>query len=281
MLATWLIVFREVLEAALIVSIVLAASRGVPGRGLRVAAGLGLGIAGAALVALFAREIALAAAGMGQELFNAGVLFLAVVMLGWHNVWMSRHARDVARHAADLGQAVLSGDRPQSVLTVVTGLAVLREGSEVVLFLYGIAAADGAAAPMLAGGLLGLATGVGLGAALYFGLLQIPARHLFGVTGWLILLVAAGMASQGTAFLVQSGLLPSPWGTVWDTSALLSERSVVGQVLHVLVGYVARPIDMQLAAYGVTLAVISGLMWSFGEGATRRGHGGTAGHNAG
>ena len=265
MLATWLIVFREVLEAALIVSIVMAAARGLPRRGLRIGLGVAAGLLAAAAVALFAREISMAAAGLGQEMFNAGVLFLAVLMLGWHNVWMSRHARDLSRQMADLGRALVAGRRPYYVLSVVTGLAVLREGSEVVLFLYGIAASDvGQSVPMLAGGLLGVGTGVLVGVGLYLGMLQIPTRYVFSVTGWLILLVAAGMASQGASYLAQAGLLPSPWGAVWDSSALLSERSVVGKMLHVLIGYVDQPTGLQLIAYTLTIAVISGLMWFYG-----------------
>src|SRR5204862_5352474 len=126
-------------------------------------------------------------------------------------------------------------------LAFAVGLAVLREGSEVVLFLYGIAAAgqDGAGA-MAFGGALGLVAGVAAGAAIYFGLVHIPMRHLFSVTGWLILLLAAGMASQGAAFLLQADLLPPLGQRLWDTSFLLSEQSLTGRVLHTLIRYAAR-----------------------------------------
>src|SRR6267154_5770695 len=96
MLATAIIVFREVLEAALIVGIVMAASRGVPQRGAWIAAGVGGGVLGAIAVAAAAETIAEAVAGIGQEIFNAIVLFAAVAMLGWHNIWMSRHGRELA-----------------------------------------------------------------------------------------------------------------------------------------------------------------------------------------
>ena len=112
MLSTAIIVFREILEAALIIGVVLAASRGVVGRNKAVFAGIFGGLAGAVLVALFAGEISSAVAGSGQELFNATVLLIAVVMLGWHNVWMKRHGREMARAMADIGAAVRSGGRP-------------------------------------------------------------------------------------------------------------------------------------------------------------------------
>jgi high-affinity iron transporter len=264
MFATALIVFRETLEAALIVGIVMAATRGAAGRGRWVGAGIVAGTAGAAAVAAFADAIATAVSGMGQELLNACVLFTAVTMLGWHNVWMKQHGRELAARISGIGRGVVEGSRPLYALAVVVGLALLREGSEVVLFLYGVVSSQRAGTlPMLAGGIIGLAGGTAAGFAMYRGLLRIPARHLFTVTAWMILLLAAGMAAQGARYLVQAGVLP-PLGTaLWNTSALLPEQSLPGQILHVLVGYMARPDGVQVLFYTVTLVLIGGLMkWS-------------------
>ncbi|HUC72554.1 MAG TPA: FTR1 family protein [Stellaceae bacterium] len=261
MLATAIIVFREVLEAALVVGIVLAASRGVPGRGLWISGGIVAGILGASVVAGCAEAIAAAVDGIGQELFNATILFTAVVMLGWHNIWMNRHGRELASAAASLGKAVVGGSRPLYALGLVVGIAVLREGSEVVLFLYGIAVASGVGAlSMLAGGVLGLIGGVAIGWLIYFGLLAIPVKRLFTVTSWLILLLAAGMASQGAAFLMQANLLPSFGNDLWDTSSILGERSVLGTLLHVLIGYSAQPAGIQVIFYLATILIIGSLM---------------------
>lgn len=257
MLSTAVIVFREVLEAALVVSIVLAATKGVPGRAWWVGAGLLGGVVGAAFIAAFADVVSAWASGMGQEVFNAGVMFVATIMLAWHSIWMGKHGREMAQQLSQVGRAVAAGSRPLTGLAIVVGVAVLREGSEAVLFLYGIAAGDPGQAPqMIAGGALGVLGGVGLGAGMYAGLLQIPLQRLFSVTNALIVLLAAGMASQGTGFLVSAGWLPS-WGdTVWDTSWLLKESSVVGKMLHTLVGYTARPAGIQIVAYVATLLVI-------------------------
>jgi high-affinity iron transporter len=260
MLATAIIVFREVLEASLVVGIVLAASRGVPRRGVWVASGIAAGILGAALVAAGAGTMAAAVNGIGQELFNATILFTAVAMLGWHNIWMNRHGRELAAAAATLGKAVVGGTRPLYALTLVVGIAVLREGSEIVLFLYGVAIVSAAGGlSMLGGGILGLAGGAAIGALIYLGLLAIPLRRLFTVTSWLILLLAAGMASQGAAFLMQANLLPSLGNELWDTSSILSERSVLGLLLHVLIGYSAQPAGIQVVFYLVTLLGILAL----------------------
>ncbi len=261
MFATAIIVFREVLEASLVIGIVLAASRDVPRRGLWVTGGVAAGAFGAGLVAAGADAIAAAVSGVGQELFNASILFTAVAMLGWHNIWMNRHGRELASASARLGASVSSGSRPLYALALVVGIAVLREGSEIVLFLYGVALAGGGGGlGMLAGGILGLAGGAALGGLIYLGLLAIPLRRLFTVTSWLILLLAAGMASQGAAFLMQANLLPALGNDVWDTSAFLTENSVVGLLLHVLIGYSAAPAGIQVVFYLATLLVIGTLM---------------------
>ncbi len=262
MLPTAIIVFREVLEAALIIGIVMAASRGALGRGLWVSGGIAAGVLGACSVALFAATIAAAAAGMGQELFDAGILFAAVCMLGWHNVWMSSHGRELAANAKQLGADVRSGARPLWALGIVVAVAVLREGSEIVLFLYGIALAGQGGGPleMVIGGVIGLALGVAAGTAIYLGLVAIPMRLLFTVTTWLILFLAAGLASQGAAFLMQANVLPPLGSNLWDTSFLLSDSSLAGRVLHTLIGYTAQPAGIQILFYLATVVIISGLM---------------------
>jgi high-affinity iron transporter len=215
-----------------------------------------LGLVGAVVVALFAERIAGALEGMGQEVFNATVLLAATAMLGWHNVWMKRHGAAIARDMTALGRDVAAGTRSLAMLLGVVGLAVLREGSEVVLFLYGIAAAGTNTAGVLTGGLVGLAAGAAFGALLYFGLVAIPTRHLFSVTSALLLLLAAGMAMQAAGFLVQAGKLPALADPLWDTSAWLSGQSVPGQVLHALMGYVDRPSGMQVVFFlSVALAI--------------------------
>lgn len=261
MLSTALIVFREILEAALVVSIILAATKGVYRRGFWVAWGVVGGILGASLVAVFADAISAWASGAGQELFNAGVMFIAALMLAWHSIWMSKHGREMAVQLTEVGEAVSSGDRALSGMAIVVAVAVLREGSEAVLFLYGIAASDpNQTWQMLMGGLLGITSGVAMGIALYFGLLRVAMRHLFKVTNGMIILLAAGMASQGVAFLVSANWLPALGETLWDSSWLLKESSIVGKMLHTLIGYSAQPSGIQVLTYLATLIIITALV---------------------
>lgn len=264
MLAALLIVFREVFEAGLIVGIVMAVTSGVAGRGRWIAGGVAAGVLGACLVAVFTGGLSDLFGGSGQEVFNAAILGFAVLMLTWHNVWMSRHGRELAAELRAAGEAVVAGSKSLAALAVVVAIAVLREGSEVVLFLYGVAAAQGGASfSMVVGGFIGLILGSLVCLMTYLGLITIPTRYLFGVTSALIALLAAGMAAQAIAFLEQANILTTLDETVWDTSWILSDSSYLGRALHTLVGYVDQPTAMQLIVYAATLAVIVLLMKVF------------------
>jgi high-affinity iron transporter len=261
MVAALIIVFREVIEAGLVVGIVMAATKAVAHRGQWIAGGVLAGFIGACLVAVFVGAITAAFAGMGQELFNASVLGIAVVMLTWHNVWMARHGREIATEMLTLGKAVVAGSRTLLALALVVGIAILREGSEVVLFLYGIVTSEGGwSLSILLGGLAGLALGALVSVLTYLGLLRIPGRYLFAVTSLLIALLAAGMAAQAVGFLEQANIVTAFSAVLWDSSGILSDSSLLGKVLHTLIGYNDRPSGMQVAVYVATLALTYILM---------------------
>lgn len=261
MLAALIIVFREVFEAGLIVGIVLAVTRDVAHRGRWIVGGVLAGIAGACLVAAFAGGLSQLFAGMGQELFNAAILGIAVVMLTWHNVWMASHGREIALEMRAVGHAVAEGSKPLGALAVVVGVAVLREGSEVALFLYGVGTSEGGSAlAFTIGGCLGLLLGAGVCLLTYLGLVRIPPRALFATTTVLITLLAAGMAAQAVAFLERANWLTSLDSVVWDTGWLLSETSIPGRALHTLIGYTDQPTQMEIFVYLVVVAVTGLLM---------------------
>lgn len=260
MLGSAVIVFREVFEASLIIAVVLGASRGAEGRGRWVSGGIALGIAGACVVAAFAGRISNAAEGSGQELLNASILLVAVIMLAWHNVWMSAHGRKLTAEMRRLGHDVTVGAKPLSAILAVTSLAVLREGSETVLFLYGLLAGGTDRVSLLAGSALGLAAGILLGFLLYQGIVRIPLRQFFGITGWIVLLLASGLSANAADYLAQVGMIPVLSTQLWDTSQLLSQSSLIGQTLHVLVGYQDRPSGIGLLFYIITLVTIALLM---------------------
>lgn len=257
MLGAAVIVFRETLEAALIIGIIAAATRSLRGRNNWLATGVAAGVAASMVVALFTGRIADLAEGVGQELMNAGILILASAMLAWHNIWMARHGMQLARDAKQLGAEVNSGSRAMSALALVVGLTVLREGSETALFLYGLLS-GGSESPgdVVSGGALGLLLGCVAGVALYAGVLRVPAGYFFNATSALILLLAAAMASQAARFLVQADVLPSLASPLWNTSWLLDNQSLLGRLLHALAGYEAMPSGIQVVFYVTTLILI-------------------------
>ncbi len=257
MLAAAIIIFREIIEAGLIIGIVLAATKGVSQRGAWISYGIVGGLLGACLVAFFAEKISNAMAGIGTELFNAGILAAAVCMLAWHNIWMARHGREMTLELRSVGQAVVEGSRSLSALAIVIGVAVLREGSEVVLFLHGVIATEGSSGnEIFSGCMIGLVCGVLLSSFTYLGLLRIPPQKLFTVTSTLIAFMAAGMAAQCVFFLAQAGILTQLGQTLWDTSWLLTDKSILGKILHTLLGYSEQPSRMQFVVYIATLLLI-------------------------
>jgi high-affinity iron transporter len=258
-----IIVLRETIEAALLIGIIAAATRAIAGRGRWISAGILAGLAGAGIVAALTGKIAALFDGVGQELFNAMVLGLAVVLLGWHNIWMSVHGKELAADARHAGKEITEGQRRLSAILVVIALAVLREGSETALFLYGlISGGEISGVAAVSGGTLGLIAGVALGVLLYVGMLRIPMRWFFAVTSALILLLAAGMASRMARLLNQADLLPSLVNPLWDLSSVLPVDSPVGIVMHALVGYESAPNGMQVIFYLVTaLAILAGMWW--------------------
>jgi high-affinity iron transporter len=257
MLGSAIIVFREVLEAALIIGIIAAATRSMPARNFWLIIGVLAGVVGSVIVATLTGELAELAEGMGQELFNAAVLGLAAVMLAWHNIWMARHGAQMARDAKQLGQDVGSSKREMSALALVIALAVLREGSETVLFLYGMLAGGGESLlSVLGGGALGMLVGALAGYGLYAGFINMPMRWFFAATSGFILLLAAAMASQVARFLAQADVLPSLATPLWDSSWLLDNGSLLGRFLHTLIGYEAMPAGIQVVFYVATLLII-------------------------
>ena len=263
MFSAAIIVFRESLEAFLIISVMVAATRGISQRGNWILGGVLIGLIGSAAVAMGMERISSLADGMGQELFNVAILLVAVGMLAWHNIWMAAHGRELALQMKSTARSVAEGGSERSVILVVIALAVLREGSETVLFLYGVATgSENGLRDTLAGGSMGLGSAAVVAGLMYWGLLRIPVSRFFAVTGVLVLLLAASMASQAARLLVQADLLPSLGAPLWDTSGVLAQTTALGTILHGLMGYDTQPAGMQVLVYvAVLLLIASGMRW--------------------
>ncbi len=255
MLAAAVIVFREVLEAALIVSVILAATKGLHNRLAMIFGGVAAGCVGSGIVAMFTAQLSGAFSGFGQELFNAAIMFTVVGLLAWHIVWMQKHGREMVCEMREVSAEVVSGKKSLFALAAVVALAVLREGSEIVLFVQGMMASGGTH-DVLSGLGLGLGSGILAAWLLYIGFLKLSLKHLFSTTNMVLMLIAAGMAARGADKLVQAGFIPSLYDNVWDSSAILPESSLPGQFLTALVGYIAQPNAMQIVFYVATVVAI-------------------------
>jgi high-affinity iron transporter len=250
MFGSAIIVFRESLEAALLIGIIAASTRGLANRDRWLAIGITAGIAGSLIVAWLTESIAEAAGGSGQELFKASVLALAVLMIGWHNIWMASHSSEMVGKAKSMGAEIRNGAQDLSAIAIAIALTVLREGSEAALFVQGmLASTPGSTGTVLLGALFGLFSGGALGVITYFGLLRIPLRRFFSVTSGLLLLLSAGLASQMAKFLIQADIIPPLATPLWDTSWLLSVKSGLGSALYILLGYEDKPTGMQVIFY--------------------------------
>ena len=256
MLKIAIIVFREVLEIALVISILIAATKGISGRKRWIFSGIGLGVLGAVLLAVFTDNIAGSFQGSGQEIFNASILLASSAMISWTVIWMTKYGREISSNLKKLGKSVVDGDKSLIALMPVVAFAVLREGAEIVLFSYGAFVSGDNIPDLITGAIIGLACGLAAGFGLYFGLLKVLGKHFFSVTSWLLIFLAAGMVCQAIGFLSNANLAPEIIYPVWDSAFLISEDGILGRVLHALIGYIAKPSAAQLIGYVATILLL-------------------------
>ncbi len=260
MLSALVIVFREMLEMALVIGVLLAATRGLRGSRSWIGMGIFAGLFGALIVALFMEEMEAAVSGNGEFIFNAVVLLVAATLIAWTVIWMSQHGREMSANMRRVGTSVSEGSLPSTALAIVAFSAVMREGAEAVFFLFGAARtvpSDGWS--LLTGGLLGAVAALLIGTIIYLGLSRIPLSRLFSIASWLLIFMAAGMVSQASANLVIIEWLPALVDEVWDTSTILTQESLVGSFLHVMVGYDPAPSGIQVIAFSSAFAIMAGL----------------------
>ena len=255
------IVWRESVEALLVVGILYAwlkngdadARRGIAYLWAGVASGLLAAVAlGAALVG-FTEELS----GDAQDYFQTGMVLAACVLIVQMVLWMKHHGRSMKRDM----EASLERSKQNANwwgVTLLVALAIAREGSETVIFLYGLGfGQSGHVDPMQY-----LAVAIGLALAfLTFYLLQLGGkifswRLFFRATEIMLLFLAAGLFETGVDKLIDKEILPVVMNQVWNTSWLLDDSSTFGSLVATLTGYRAHPAGMNLIAYAVYWAVV-------------------------
>jgi high-affinity iron transporter len=256
MLGLSVIFFREVLEVMLIISIVVAATNNIKGRIPWIVAGLLAGIFASVLIAYGITLATLLLSGIGQDILNVIVMSITVLTIGWTVLIMSKQSVAQLQNAL---KTIESDDKTSLyIIALIVMTAVIREGTELVLLSYGLVTASNLEpTQIITGALLGAIFAVLIGLCTYFGLLTLPKKYLFKVTSWMLVLIAAGIAAQIPNYLASAGLLNSLVTPLWNTSWLLSESTLAGNIVHVLTGYTATPSAAQLLFYIITFGCFS------------------------
>jgi len=260
MLASFVLVLREGLEAALIIGITLGVLSKMKRSRLAHVVWLGAGAAAllsvGAAIALHRLELELQ--GAAEPIFEGLTLLLAAGVVTWMILWMMRQGRQV-RNALE-AQVQTAANRGQRWgLFLVAFIAVLREGIETAIFLVA-AALTTTATQTLVGALAGLAVAAFLGWILFVATVRLDVHRFFLVTGALLILFAAGLVAQGVHELNEVGWIPAVVEHLWDFSPWISATSTLGQALKTLFGYNPAPSLTEFIAYvAYFLAVLVGL----------------------
>lgn len=256
MLQIAIIVFREILEISLILGILTAATKDIPGRAKWIISGLSLGVFASLLLALSADKISNSLDGMGQEFFNGLILISAAIMIGWTVIWMQKHAKSISGELRNLGNSVRDGKKPLYILLVVVFLSILRESAEIVLFTYSYYISGVSIIEIISGLIGGIIVGSAIGVALYLGIIKAAGKYFFMITSWLLIFFAAGIIMKGVGFWVNADILPPLGDPIFDISSILSEKSLLGMLLNMFFGYIDSPMGVQVIAYCLTLITL-------------------------
>lgn len=255
MAAAFLVTLREGLEAALIVSIILAYLARTRNYQLFPTVWLGAGVA--VVVSLAAGAVLFwtlgQLSGRAEAIFEGVAMFSAVLVLTYMVIWMKRQARNIKAHLeAQLQSALATG----SVLAMASlaFIIVVREGIETVLFMFGVVASTTPTAATI-GGLLGLAIAIAIGYAGYKGAKWLNLSTFFNVTGALLILFAAGLLAFGIHEFQEAGLFPIVVGEVWNINHVLDEGQGLGSFLKALFGYNGNPALLEVSFYFGYLAL--------------------------
>lgn len=260
MLQISIIVFREILEIAIVIGILCAVTKDLKNRSVWIMSGLVGGILGSITLAFFMKSIGQSFAGHGEELFNALVLLTAALMIGYTVIWMRKHARQLSSNLKEVGQSIKEGKKSLIVLALITFFTVIREGAEIVLFSYSYYIDGLAISSILAGLGIGLIFGSITGIAMYFGMLKAFGKYFFKITSWILVLLSSAIMMKSIGYFVKAEILPALGSPIIDLSTILPKASFFGQFLHVTLGYIDKPYGLQLIAYIATLTILTYLL---------------------
>ena len=262
--ASFLIVLREGLEAALIVAIILAYLAKTNNR--EQFKSVWMGLAGAVVVSLLTGFVIFVTAGelpkRGEEIFEGIAMLTAVGVLTWMIFWMKKISRQIKKELEQKVDKALEVGSSLAIATIVF-IPVVREGWETALFLFSITRSTSALSSFV-GGVLGVASAIFLGYSFYRGTKRLNLKVFFNVTSVLLIFFAAGLLAHGIHELQEAKIIPSVIEHVWDTNYILNEESVIGEFFKALFGYNGNPSLVEVLAYGIYL--LGAIVLYFGPG---------------
>lgn len=255
--ATFVIVFREALEASLIVGIILTLLNRLQARryyshviGSSLTA-IGLSV----LVGLWLSSLASTAQETAGQLIEGLISLAAAAVLTYMFFWMERQARLIKTEIEQKVETALSRQDDWAMMSLAF-FAVLREGAETVLFLKAVSLQSGGGVSW-AGGLAGLGMALGITGTLFIGGKKVPLKQLFRFTGFVIVLMAAGLLAYGIHELEEAGWIPQVLYPLYNINHLLNEKQGIGSFLKALFGYNGNPSLTEVIAYWTYLALIA------------------------
>ncbi len=255
-----IIIFRECLEIALLLGVILASTKHIKNSRLYVITGAMAGVVLASVFAFFMRTVTAAYGTYGDEIFDSCVILLTTLIISWTVVWMQGYTQKIKDNLGKLSEKITTGTASKMLLIAVVTATVLREGAEIILLIYGVSSASLSADEYIIGLAIGSISGFFAGTIIYMGLIKLAGRYIFRVSTVLLILIAAGLASEAAGILTSSGIIEFYREALWDTSWLVDNSSLVGKLLRITIGYDSKPNGMQLIFYFSTIALTLTMM---------------------
>lgn len=256
-----IVVFRECMEIAFLLGVILAVTRPVKDSRKYIILGSICGVFLAALFAFFAKTLSESMGGVGDEIFDSCVILFTAILISWTVVWMQGYTKKIRKDLSKLSDNITAGIVSKLMLVFVVAAAIFREGVEIILFVYSIASAGNIDGNQYVTGIgVGAFGGVVVGTLFYLGLMKYAGKYVFSISTILLTLIAAGLAAEAAGIMTSSGIIELMSDQLWDSSWLVDNDSIAGKVLNITVGYDSRPNGMQIVFYFATIIFTFGMM---------------------
>lgn len=253
---TFFIVFRETLEASLIVGVILTVLARMQQKKYfpSVITSCGAAIFVSVLAGFLLMSFTGNRQGLMKELMEGSISLLACGVLTYMIFWMDRQARTIKTEIENKMETAISR-KDLLIIVSLPFLAIFREGAETVLFLNAVASQNSGVISW-AGGLTGFLFATLIAVIIFIGGKKIPLRPLFKTTGWVLLLIAAGLLAYGIHELEEAGVIPVVYGPIWNINHILNEKEGLGALLKSLFGYNGNPSLVEFLSYAGYLVTI-------------------------